>query len=59
MRFLFLPFVHGVFSGILLGVGLTMLKSLHARGPYGNTSLESEASDSDDEEALFMGVFKP
>ena len=51
--------MHGVFSGILLGVGLTMLKSLHARGPYGNTSLESEASDSDDEEALFMGVFKP
>ena len=52
-RCLFLPFVHGVFGGVLLGVGLTLLKSIHARGPYGNsTSLESEASDSDDEEAL-------
>ena len=34
-RLLFLPFVHGVFSGICIGIGLTILKSLCARGPYG------------------------
>ncbi|CAK9008458.1 Uncharacterized protein SCF082_LOCUS9870 [Durusdinium trenchii] len=48
---IWLPFVHGVFSGLLLGLGLTILKSLCARGPYGNsTSLQDPDGDSDEEE---------
>lgn len=35
LRFLVLPFVHAFFSGLVLGLALTTLKSLCARGPYG------------------------
>ncbi|CAL1138924.1 unnamed protein product [Cladocopium goreaui] len=56
---LFLPFVHGIFSGICLGIGFTILKSLCARGPYGNSVGSASEHDSDDEDERPRGAERP
>eukprot|EP00434_Breviolum_minutum_P006872 symbB.v1.2.006064.t1/scaffold352.1/size221597/6 len=56
---LFLPFVHGVFSGICIGIGLTILKSLCARGPYGNGGSEENDPDSEEEDERPRGAARP
>ncbi|CAJ1376832.1 unnamed protein product [Effrenium voratum] len=48
--FLVLPFVHAFFSGLVLGLALTTLKSLCARGPYGLATESEEISDCEDEQ---------